>query len=126
MLFPDFLYKKYSYYVDTKHRQKSNKTLHGYKDSRRIRDSGKLIRNQIGREIYAYHVYSTAFKSSQKIIKKMEFLAINLTKNSSLLLHANHRPFFWRILNTTIIVFKNPYKKSVKQENSSLSMNSIS
>jgi hypothetical protein len=29
---------------------------------------------------------------------KTEFLDINLTKDSSLLLHAIHRPFYWRIL----------------------------
>jgi hypothetical protein len=33
---------------------------------------------------------------------EMGFLDINLTTDSSLLLHANHIPFYWRIL-------KNPY-----------------
>jgi hypothetical protein len=57
----------------------------------------------------------------------MEFLDKNLTKASRLLLYAIHSPFCWRILKKTIIFsdFKNPYKKSVKQENSSLFMNSI-
>ncbi len=58
---------------------------------------------------------------------EMEFLDINLTKGSSLLLHPIHRPFYWRILKKTILYsgFKNTYKKSAKQENSSLFMNSI-
>jgi hypothetical protein len=36
-------------------------------------------------------------------------------------------PFNWRILKKTVLFsgFKNPYKKSAKQENSSLFMNSI-
>jgi hypothetical protein len=43
----------------------------------------------------------------------MEFLVINLTKDSSLLLHAIHNPFYWRILKKTIFfsVFNNAYKK---------------
>jgi hypothetical protein len=43
----------------------------------------------------------------------MEFLNINLTKDSSLLLHAIDNPFNWRILKKTIpfSTFKNPYKK---------------
>jgi hypothetical protein len=54
----------------------------------------------------------------------MEFLDINLTK--SLLVHAIYSPFYWRILKKTILFsgLKNPYKKSEKQENSSLFMNS--
>ncbi len=57
----------------------------------------------------------------------MDFLDINLTRDSSLLLHAIHSPFFWWILKKTIVFsgFKYPCKKSPKQENSSLSMNSI-
>jgi hypothetical protein len=49
----------------------------------------------------------------------MEFLDNNLTKESSLLLHAIHSAFYWRILKKTILVsgFKKPYKKSAKQEN---------
>jgi hypothetical protein len=45
---------------------------------------------------------------------EMEFLDISLTKDSSLLLHAIHSPFYWRILKNTILFsgFKNPYKKS--------------
>ncbi len=52
----------------------------------------------------------------------MEFLDISLIKGSSLFLHAIHSPFYWRILkkNQTLLWFKNPYKKSAKQENSSL------
>ncbi len=58
---------------------------------------------------------------------KMEFSNINLTKDSSLLLHAIPSPFYWRILQKTILYsgFINPYKKYTKQENSSLFMNSI-
>ncbi len=57
----------------------------------------------------------------------MEFLDINVTKDSRLLLYAIHSPFYLRILQETIFYsgFKNPYKKSAKQENSSLFMNSI-
>jgi hypothetical protein len=42
----------------------------------------------------------------------MEFLDTNLTKDSSLLLHAIHSPFYRRILNKTIpfSAFNNPYK----------------
>ncbi len=52
----------------------------------------------------------------------MEFLDINLTKASSLLIHAIHSPFYWRISKKTILFpgFKNPYKKSTKQEKLSL------
>jgi hypothetical protein len=41
---------------------------------------------------------------------ELEFLDINLTKDSSLLLHALHRPFCWRILKKTILLsgFKDP------------------
>ncbi len=57
----------------------------------------------------------------------MEFLDISLTKDSSLLLYAIHSPFYYLILQKTRLYlgFKNPSKKSVKQENSSLFMNSI-
>jgi hypothetical protein len=50
----------------------------------------------------------------------MKFLDINLAKDSSLLLHAIHSPFYWRILKKTILFsgYKNPCKKSAKQENS--------
>jgi hypothetical protein len=56
-----------------------------------------------------------------------EFLDINLTKYSSLLLYVIHSPFYWWILKKTIFFsgFKNPCKKSAKQANSSLFMNSI-
>jgi hypothetical protein len=49
---------------------------------------------------------------------EMEFLDINLTKSSSLLLLAIHSAFYWRILKKTILFsgFKIPYKKSWKQE----------
>ncbi len=58
-----------------------------------------------------------------KIRLEMEFLDINLTKNLSLLLHAIHGPFYWRILQKTTFYssFKTPYNKSTKQENLSLS-----
>jgi hypothetical protein len=58
---------------------------------------------------------------------EMEFLNINITKDLSLLLNAIHSPFYWRILKKTKLVFglKNPLKKSVKQENSSIFMNCI-
>ncbi len=43
----------------------------------------------------------------------MEFLDINLTKDSSLLLYAIHSPFCWGILKKAILFsgFKNKYKK---------------
>ncbi len=46
----------------------------------------------------------------------MKFLEINLTKDSSPLLHI-HSPFYWRILKKTILIsgFKIIYKKSGKQ-----------
>ncbi len=53
----------------------------------------------------------------------MEFLNISLTKVLSLLPHAIHSPFYWRIVKKTTFFsgFKNPIiKKSAKQENSSL------
>ncbi len=58
---------------------------------------------------------------------EMEFLDINLTKESTHLLHAIHSSFYWRIWKKTKLIsgFKKPYKKSAKQENSSLFMNSI-
>ncbi len=54
-----------------------------------------------------------------EIDPKMEFLDINFTKDSSILLHAIHSPFYWRNLKKTILFsgFKNPNKKSAKQEN---------
>jgi hypothetical protein len=61
---------------------------------------------------------------------KMEFLNIYLTKHSSHLLHAIHSPFQRQILKKTKLFsgFKNSkilQKKSAKQENLSLFMNSI-
>ncbi len=49
---------------------------------------------------------------------EMEFVNINLTKDSSLLLH----PFYWWILKKAMLFsgFKYPDKKSVMEENSSL------
>jgi hypothetical protein len=43
----------------------------------------------------------------------MEFLAIHLTEDSSLLLHALHSLFYRQILKKTILFsgFKNPYKE---------------
>ncbi len=44
---------------------------------------------------------------------EMEFLDINLTKDSRLLLHAIHRAFHWWILQKTVFYsgFSNHYKK---------------
>jgi hypothetical protein len=51
---------------------------------------------------------------------EMEFLDISLIKESKLLLHAIHSPFYmyWRILKKTIVYsgFKNLTKMSAKQE----------
>jgi hypothetical protein len=59
---------------------------------------------------------------------EMEFLDINSTKDSSLLLHTIHNSFSWWILKKTIHFsgFKHPYKKIREtKEKSSLFMNSI-
>jgi hypothetical protein len=44
----------------------------------------------------------------------MDFLDINLTRDSSLLLHAIHSPFFWWIVKKTIVFtgFKYPFVDS--------------
>jgi hypothetical protein len=65
--------------------------------------------------------------SGTLIHSEMGFLASNLTKDSNLLLHAIRSPFYCRILKKTILFsgFQDPYKKSAKQENSNLFMNSI-
>ncbi len=56
----------------------------------------------------------------------MEFLDINLTKDLSLLLFAIHSPSTGGFEgNHTFLVFKILTKKSAKQENSILFMNSI-
>ena len=46
------------------------------------------------------------------LLLEIEFLDINLSKDSSLA-HAIHSPFYWRNLIKTMILsgFKNPYKK---------------
>ncbi len=49
----------------------------------------------------------------------MEFLDINVTKNSSLLLHAIHSPFYHRRISKKTILFsgfKNPYKKKPRNK----------
>jgi hypothetical protein len=58
---------------------------------------------------------------------EMEFVDINLTKDSSLLLNDIHSPFHLRILKKTILFsgFKNKYKKIHEKENSSLFINGI-
>ncbi len=47
---------------------------------------------------------------------EMKFLDINFTKVSSLLLHAIHSPFYWRILkkNHTLLWFKNLEDKKTR------------
>ncbi len=52
----------------------------------------------------------------------MEFLNIDLTKDSSRLLHAIHSAFYLQILKKTILFsgFKNPYEKIRAWEDSSL------
>ncbi len=44
----------------------------------------------------------------------MEFLDMSLTKDSSLLLHAIHSPFYWQILKKAILF--SGLQKSLKQE----------
>ncbi len=65
---------------------------------------------------------NTIYTSSE-----IEFLDINLTKDSSLLLHAIHSPFYLANFkeNPTLLWFNNPYKKIREIENLSLLMNSI-
>ncbi len=70
------------------------------------------------------------FLHKQGVSSEMEFLDINLTKDSRLLKsfgHAIHSPFYWRILKKSILFsgLKNPHKNSAKPENSRLCMNSI-
>jgi hypothetical protein len=59
----------------------------------------------------------------------MEFLDINLTEDSSLLLHGYSESFlladFTENQNLHVLWFKNPYKKICELENLSLMMNSI-
>ncbi len=52
---------------------------------------------------------------------------INVTKDSSLLLHAIYSPFYRQIFQKTKLFtgFQDPYQKSAKQENSRLFMNGI-
>ncbi len=53
----------------------------------------------------------------------MKFFDTNLIKDLSLLLHAIHNPFYWRILKKPILFsgFENTYNNKIaKQENSSL------
>jgi hypothetical protein len=61
------------------------------------------------------------------VVTEMEFFDVNLTKDSSLFLHAIHSLFYWRIYRepNSTLVFKTHTKKSAKQENSSLFMNKI-
>ena len=68
-----------------------------------------------------------SFAFSRYLGPEMVFLDISLAKDSSLLLPAIYNPFYWQILMKTIPYsgFKNTYKKSSKQEKSSLFMNSI-
>jgi hypothetical protein len=49
----------------------------------------------------------------------MKFFNINLNKDSSVLLHGTHNPFYWRIFKKTILLSgsKNLYKKSAEQKN---------
>jgi hypothetical protein len=53
---------------------------------------------------------------------EMEFLDINLKKDSRILLYAIHSPFYWPILRKSYssLVFKTLIKKSAKTENWSL------
>jgi hypothetical protein len=50
---------------------------------------------------------------NQGLDPEMEFLEINLRKDSNLLLHAIHSPIYWRILKKTMFFsgFKNPHRK---------------
>jgi hypothetical protein len=57
----------------------------------------------------------------------MEFLDISSTKDTSLLFPAIDNPYFWQMLQKTILYsgFKIHTKKSTKQENLSLFVNGI-
>ncbi len=58
-------------------------------------------------------------------LPEMEFLDINWKKDLRLLLYAIHSPFYWYKKTILFSGFKNPYKKSAKQEYSCLFMVSI-
>ncbi len=77
--------------------------------------------------VYCNFFKPTSFKLTEKLwlhLPRFNFLDINLTKRSRLWLHAIHSPFYWRIVKKTILCsgFPNLYKKSTKQENSSIFM----
>jgi hypothetical protein len=59
-----------------------------------------------------------ACDADAKTLPEMEFLDISLMKDSSLLLHATHSPFYWWIFKETILSYSG-------FENSSIFMNSI-
>jgi hypothetical protein len=52
------------------------------------------------------------------VYSEMEFLVTSLTKDSRLLLHAIHSPFYWWILQKTILFtgLKNPYKINLQNK----------
>jgi hypothetical protein len=71
-----------------------------------------LLRSIIQDKIALAHIPEKAGRQAE-----MKFLDIKF--DSSILFHAIHSPFYWRILKKMILLcgFINPYKKSAKQEN---------
>jgi hypothetical protein len=62
-----------------------------------------------------YSWISEHLQAVKIVFTEMEFLDINLTKNSSLLLHAIHSPFYWRILKKTILFFGFKNTKKIRE-----------
>jgi hypothetical protein len=74
------------------------------------RESAWMLKNPVLCPIF---LMNHPFPLQQCKSSEIEFLDIDLTKDSSLLLHAIHIPFYWWILMKIILLpgFKNPYKK---------------
>jgi hypothetical protein len=73
----------------------------------------------------SFNLLTNLLSSFIYALTEMEFLDINMTIDTSLLIHAIYSPFYWRVLKKTILWFKNTYKKYAKKENSGPCMNTI-
>ncbi len=78
-------------------------------------------------KVHSLALHQLFYLSARKENPEMEFLDINVTKDSSLLLHAIYSPFLRQILKNTKLFtgFHGPFKKSAKQEKSSQFMKGI-
>jgi hypothetical protein len=83
---------------------------------------GKAWLGYVGHNLGSYIIFKSWLGCPH-----LEFLDINLTKDSIFLINAFHSPLYWRVLKKTILYFgfKNIYKISTKHENSNIFMNSI-